>query len=129
VKVREGVAVAVGVLDGVIVGVKVFEGVTVNVDVKVEVGVLDGVIVNVGVKVNVGVLEGLMVGVEVFDGVSVKVAIAHNGAESDRPDGLLVFTVSSYSLTYLICGNCFSEALKAGNRLYEFPSVEHLPAK
>jgi hypothetical protein len=111
------VKVAVGVLDDVGEGV------------KVNVGVLEGVTVKVNVGVNVNVLEGVIVGVEVLDGVGVNVIIAHSGAESDKPDGSLVFTFSSYSLTYLICVNCFSEVLKAGKMLYEFPSVEQLPAK
>jgi len=79
--------------------------------VTVKVGVLDGVIVNVGVLVRV------MVGVEVLDGVGVDVTIAHRGAESDKPDGLIVCTYSSYSLTYFTSGICFSEALNGSNKL------------
>ena len=64
-----------------------------------------------------GVLEGVMVGVEVFEGVGVKVTMAHRGAESDKPDGLMVCTYSSYNLTYFTSGICFSEALKVSNKL------------
>ena len=66
---------------------------------------LDGVTVDVdvleGVAVEVSVFVAVTVRVGVFDGVGVNVTIAHNGAESDEPDGLIVLTVSSYSLTYL----------------------------
>ena len=71
----------------------------------------------------------MIVAVGVFDGVGVKVITAHNGAESDKPDGLIVLTVSSYNLTYFTCGICLSEALNGSKRLYEVPSVEHRPDK
>jgi hypothetical protein len=123
----------VGVFEGVVVNVDVIEGVTVNVEVKVGVGVLDGVTVEVdvleGVTVKVGVFDGVIVGVGVFDGVGVNVTTAHNGAESDKPDGLIVFTVSSYNLTYFTCGICLSEALNGSNKLYELPRVVQLPDK
>jgi hypothetical protein len=89
--------------------------------VTVKVGVLDGVIVNVGM------LEGVMVGVDVLDGVGVFVTMAHKGAESAKPDGLMVRTYSSYNLTYLTCGICFSETLNGSNKLYELPSDEQRP--
>jgi hypothetical protein len=101
----DGVEVNVGVSDGVDVKVGVREGVEVNV------GVRDGV------DVNVGVLVGVRVEVEVKEAVEVNVTTAHSGAESINPAGLLVLKYSSYSLTYCTCGTCFSEALKAGNRL------------
>lgn len=84
-------------LEGVLVKVGVFDGVTVNV------GVLDGV------TVNVGVFNGVIVEVGVFDGVGVNVTTAQSGAESDKPEGLIVLTTSSYNLTYLTCGICFSD--------------------
>jgi len=105
--VLDGVTVLVGVMDGVTVNVGVFEGVTVLV------GVFDGVIVEVGV----------------FDGVGVNVTTAHSGAESDKPEGLIVLTTSSYSLTYVTCGICFRDWLNGSNKLYELPSVEQLPAR
>jgi hypothetical protein len=45
------------------------------------------------------VFEGVMVGVDVLDGVGVDITMAHRGAESDKPDGLMVRTYSSYNLT------------------------------
>ena len=55
----------------------------------------------VNVTDGVEVFDDVIVGVGVFDGVGVNVTMAHKGAESDKPDGLIVLTTSSYNLTYL----------------------------
>jgi hypothetical protein len=62
-------------------------------------------------------LEGVIVGVDVLDGVGVDVTMAHNGAESAKPDGLMVRTYSSYNLTYFTSEICFSDALNGSNKL------------
>lgn len=69
----------------------------------VKVGVFEGVLVKVGV------LEGVIVCVGVLEGVGVNVTMAHSGAESDKPVGLIVRTYSSYNLTYFTSGICLSD--------------------